>query len=160
MSKSVDISVKLDLQYVKWNESNNNTTAKGQAQWMVDPTLTIIPQDGNVTLTWTLHSTNDGGASVRFSGQADEAAGIVWKNSTSNPGALTRVHDTKYQLPGYNNANPQSPTGWGYTINLVVTKGNFTVTLSALAPVALEYDPTFAHTEFHACRTRDGDSPH
>jgi hypothetical protein len=99
----------------------------------VDPTLTIIPQDSSVTLTWTLNSTNEDGASVRFSGLAGEAAGIVWKNSTSNPGAVTRVSDTKCQLSGYNNANPTSPTDWGYTINLVVTKGNFTATLS--------YDP-------------------
>jgi hypothetical protein len=131
MSKSVGISVKLDLRYVKWNQGNNNTSANGQSEWTVDPTLTIIPQDSNVTLTWTLNSTNEGGARVRFSGQTGEAAGIVWKNSTSNPGAVTRVNDTKYQLPGYNNANPQSPNDWGYTINLVVTKGNFTVTLSS-----------------------------
>jgi hypothetical protein len=34
---------------------------------------------------------------------------------------------------GLQHANPTSPTDWGYTINLVVTKGNFTATLS--------YDP-------------------
>jgi hypothetical protein len=112
MSRSVGISLKLDLRYVKWNQGNNNTSANGQAEWTVDPTLTIIPQDSSVTLTWTLNSTNEGGASVRFSGLAGEAAGIVWKNSTSNPGAVTRVSDTKCQLSGYNTRTPRArPTG-------------------------------------------------
>lgn len=127
MSQTVTVKITVDLKYINWSTPQPT----GQLQWDVDPTLLIVPID-DCTVEFKLEDKNANGASVVFAASStDGAEGIVWKSAT-NPGAPTRVNDTTYQLE-YDNANATASTDWGYTVNVVVSKGSFAKVLS--------YDP-------------------
>jgi hypothetical protein len=129
MSQTVNVKVTVDLKYVDWSDPEKPT---GQLQWDVDPTRVIVPED-SCTLKWELDKKNHDGADVVFaSQQSNGVEGIVWKDSGSNPGTPSRSNDTTYEVE-YDNSNATSSTDWGYTINVVVSKGNFAKVLS--------YDP-------------------
>lgn len=129
MPQTVTVKVTVDLKYVNWSNASQPT---GQLQWDVDPTRLIVPKD-NCKIKWALEKQNAGGADVVFAAATtDGAEGIVWKDSNSNPGAPSRVNNTTYEVD-YDNSSATSSTDWGYTINVVVSKGTFSKVLS--------YDP-------------------
>lgn len=129
MAQTVNIKITVDLRYIDWT---NPAVPTGQLQWDVDPTLLVIPTD-DCTLKFDLNEKNANGASVVFATtSANGVEGIVWKNTGSNPGAPSWINNTTYQVV-FDNSNATSSTDWGYTVNVVVSKGSFSKVLS--------YDP-------------------